>query len=984
MASGQPVRHKGVTIHATLRHYEPAFAERQWRISGVLAVVLGAAVLFGWYAKNATLVQIHSSFVPMQFNTALCFLLCGFGVMFLDRRPKLVVATASVTIVISILTLGEYFFGVSLGLDQLFMQHYITVETPDPGRMAPNTAMCFTITGTALVVAARSNARAVRTIGGLALMVVIIGSVALIGYLFSLKTSYGWEGYTSMAVHTACGFVALGTGLFLVAWENGLNEHGVAAITSMFGAGALIVLWHVAALHNALEDALISRSSTAILDRSLNGTVALVAVAGLLSTSAIAIVLRQLRMNAASLEHRVVNRTRELASQKYALDEHSLVAITDSSGEITYANDKFCKISQYSREELIGQNHRIVNSGFHPHEFWAKLWKTIATGNVWHGEVCNNAKDGSKYWMDTTIVPLQDVDGRITQYIAIRTNITEHKKTEDALQVAKTQADAANHAKSEFLANMSHEIRTPMTAILGFTENLIENDLSEAEKKSCVRTTQRNGENLLAIINDILDLSKIEAGKMDAKRTSCEPCAVIAEVCSLVRDHADAKGLAFNMEYEGAIPKTIQTNAVRLRQVLINLIGNAIKFTETGSVRMVTRLDNNHDEPCMQFDVIDTGRGMDKDSVSNLFQSFTQADYSTTRSFGGTGIGLSISKRLAVLLGGDITIVETEIGVGSTVRATVATGSLEGVKMLDDPLSSTAVAQNEHPQSNLKALRTDLNGLRILLVEDGPDNQRLISFILKKAGAQVTVKENGKLALDNALAERDAGKPYDVILMDMQMPVMDGYEATRMLRREGYTLPIIAITAHALHGDRERCINAGCNDFMTKPLDRPKFIKLILDYTHDQQQRPDTDLIETPLRLPLQGCRILLAEDNPTNLLLVSGILKKSGAVITAVNNGKLALDTALAARDRGSPFDIILMDIQMPIMGGDEATKLLRDDGYGETIIALTAHAMEGDREKYLEFGFDDYETKPINRAKLIENISAYFENREIIVAHG
>ena len=395
----------------------------------------------------------------------------------------------------------------------------------------------------------------------------------------------------------------------------------------------------------------------------------------------------------------------------------------------------------------------------------------------------------------------------------------------DAL-AARESADAANIAKSEFLANMSHEIRTPMTAILGFAENLLDADQPEAEKLDCVHTIRRNGQYLLGLINDILDLSKIEAGKMVIERVTCQPCRIVAEVASLMRVRTRAKGLPFHIEYIGPIPETIRSDPTRLRQILINLIGNAVKFTEVGSVRLVTRWVNDDEEPHLQFDVMDTGRGMTKEQTAKLFQPFMQADASTTRQFGGTGLGLTISKRFAELLGGDITVPATELGVGTTFRATVAIGSLDGVKMLDDPMAATVVADTASTIAG--ATPTNLQGLRILLAEDGPDNQQLIGFVLRKAGAEVTVEENGKLALDAALAALDEGSPFDVILMDMQMPVMDGYQAAAQLRRKGYTGPIIALTAHAMSGDKQKCLDAGCDDYATKPINRTKLIGTIL------------------------------------------------------------------------------------------------------------------------------------------------------------
>jgi len=271
----------------------------------------------------------------------------------------------------------------------------------------------------------------------------------------------------------------------------------------------------------------------------------------------------------------------ELQRQKYAVDEHAIVAITDPSGKITYANDKFCEISKYSREELMGQDHRIINSRHHPRSVFVDMWKTISDRKVWRGELCNRAKDGALYWVDTTIVPFTNSANVITQYVAIRTDITKRKQAETALiqsLAAAESAESADRAKSEFLANMSHEIRTPMTAILGFAENMLDADQSESDRLTCIHTIRHNGDYLLKIINDILDLSKIEAGRITIERADCRPCQIIADVASLIRVHADAKGLLFDIDYAGPIPETVLSDPTRLRQILINLIGNAIKF----------------------------------------------------------------------------------------------------------------------------------------------------------------------------------------------------------------------------------------------------------------------------------------------------------------------------------------------------------------------------------------------------------------------
>jgi CheY-like chemotaxis protein len=368
-----------------------------------------------------------------------------------------------------------------------------------------------------------------------------------------------------------------------------------------------------------------------------------------------------------------------------------------------------------------------------------------------------------------------------------------------------------------------------------------------------METIQRNGKQLLGLINDILDLSKIEAGKMDVEAIPCAPVQLVAEVQSLMRVRADAKGLPLEIEFVGPIPETITTDSMRLKQILVNLIGNALKFTEAGRVRLVTRLVTVKTPPpsraathsatasgfapdtvpnaprrgaALQFEVIDTGIGMTPEQSTRIFEPFRQADGSTTRRFGGSGLGLTISKCLTEALGGTITVA-SQLGVGSTFTVTVATGSLDGVRMLDHPAEALTVKPSMPDGARSADLRLDC---RILLAEDGPDNQRLIAYLLNKAGAAVTVVENGQLAVEAVLQAHEQALPFDVILMDMQMPVLDGYEATRLLREQGYTGPIIALTAHAMDGDRAKCLAAGCNDYAAKPIDRRKLIGSIQAY----------------------------------------------------------------------------------------------------------------------------------------------------------
>ncbi|MDY0165686.1 MAG: CHASE4 domain-containing protein [Thermoguttaceae bacterium] len=438
---------------------------------------------------------------------------------------------------------------------------------------------------------------------------------------------------------------------------------------------------------------------------------------------------------------------------------------------------------------------------------------------------------------------------------AINDMLRRLRESMQHLREASSAAQQASRAKSEFLANMSHEIRTPMTAILGFADVLAE-QVGDPGNASFAEIIKRNGQYLLQLINDILDLSRVEAGKMGIERVACSPSRIASEVASLMKVRADAKGLLLLVESLGPLPTTIQSDATRLRQILINLVGNAIKFTEAGSIRFRVRmLPSNGDQPQLCFDVIDTGIGLDEDQLPGLFEPFSQADSSTSRRFGGSGLGLAISRRLAQLLGGDITV-SSRPGVGSTFSLTVATGPLDGVPMLNS-LSNDSCLPSECVSKDATSTQVRFD-CHILLAEDGLDNQRLITFLLKKAGVEVTVAEDGRIAVQKALAGRsnrsvfdNDGKapdgkeavPFDLILMDMQMPVMDGYEAVRQLRRAGYAGPIIALTAHAMKHDRQKCLEAGCDQYLAKPIDRHTLLAAVAECL--RKQPSDAECSET-------------------------------------------------------------------------------------------------------------------------------------------
>jgi signal transduction histidine kinase/ActR/RegA family two-component response regulator len=403
---------------------------------------------------------------------------------------------------------------------------------------------------------------------------------------------------------------------------------------------------------------------------------------------------------------------------------------------------------------------------------------------------------------------LEALARQVVREIQMREHLRELRK-------AKEQAQEASASKSQFLANMSHEIRTPMTAILGYADLLEDAHLPQTQRESFLQTIRHNGRHLLKLINDILDLSKIEANKVVLEEVPCSPRQLVTECAASFYAAAEQKGIVFSIEFLSEIPEVIQADPTRLRQILLNLLSNALKFTQSGSIRLSVRQEHTAAGKRLAFEIVDTGIGLTPEQLERLFQPFTQADSTTTRKFGGTGLGLVISRRLAQAMGGDIDVRSTgRCGEGTTAAFRMPIHLAESATPAPAEMSSPVAVAAE---------RARLTG-SILFAEDGVDNQMLIQHVLRRAGAKVTLAENGRIAVEKVLRAVEEGTPFDLILMDMQMPELDGYDATRQLRSKGIRTPIVALTANAMAGDREQCLAAGCDDFATKPVDVPQLV----------------------------------------------------------------------------------------------------------------------------------------------------------------
>jgi PAS domain S-box-containing protein len=636
--------------------------------------------------------------------------------------------------------------------------------------------------------------------------------------------------------------------------------------------------------------------------------------------------------------------------------ERSLSGVYQATldGRLLDCNAAFARILKYpSRAACLTEHnaahHATADDGS---EFSSRLMREKSLSDF---ESKVTGQDGRPVWILETATLLESgvIEGTIL-------DITQRKHAEDELRAAKLAAEDANRAKSEFLANMSHEIRTPMNGIVGMTELALETALT-SEQREYLETVRSSADALLGIINDILDFSKIEARKLDIDRIDFDLRYALDDTIRTLAPRAHAKGLELACETAPEVPQMLGGDPSRLRQILVNLIGNAVKFTASGEV--VVRVASepiNSEQVAVTISVSDTGIGIAPEKLTAIFHPFTQADASTTRRFGGTGLGLTISSRLVELMGGVVKL-ESELGRGTHVHVTL-------------PFEIRADATAPAPRRAIK----DLHGMHVLVVDDNATNRRILEQILTRWGMRPTSVEGGLAAIDALDSALSAGNPFPLALIDFQMPDLDGFGLAGRIkeRPELGTTMIMMLSSVGHQGDAIRCRELGVACYLTKPVRQSLLLDAVLSVLAGSDHPVDRPVLVTrhSINEARRSLRILLAEDNAVNTLLVTSLLKKRGHTFVTVANGREAV-AAIAE----VAFDLVLMDVQMPEMDGLEATaairKAERTTGAHVPIVALTAHAMKGDREACLAAGTDGYLSKPLDPTELftlIESLTA------------
>lgn len=661
----------------------------------------------------------------------------------------------------------------------------------------------------------------------------------------------------------------------------------------------------------------------------------------------------------------------ELKIMNDALDEHAIVAITDTDGKITYVNDKFIKVSQFTREELMGKDHRILNSGYHPRSFFTKLWNTISSGKIWQGEIKNRAKDNSFYWVFSTIVPFLNESGIPYQYVSIRTDITNQKFIEEELKRAKEEAENANRAKSSFLANMSHEIRTPLNAILGMADLTRDTSLNSIQTEY-INLIQSSGENLLYLINEILDFSKIEAGKLDIDQVEFSLRKTVRSALQIFFYQAREKQLHMTLSVERTIPGILIGDPGRIKQILINLLGNSIKFTERGFIDVIVKHEKLNDrEILLKFSVRDSGIGISKEKLHLIFESFTQEDSSTTRKYGGTGLGTTISKQLAEFMGG-------KMGAGSPINDDLTVGG-PGSEFWFTLKCSYDKKQPEKILNDLARKK-----LHAAFIGIPADDEKTALQVAQELNIETELYPSCKKFYEH-FNQRSA--MFDLILScdpQNEIELRNHLNLLQDTKRFPKEPRVILITHNDSMDDSFFLFESSIDEYIHRPIEEVNLKRAIYSVfsgldEHDSRHKNSFSIPEKAPKRPVQEeaqptekkYSILVAEDNEINQILVRKTLEKNGCEVTIAPDGQ---ETVNLLKANPGKFDLIFMDLQMPHMNGFQASEEIRANISQEIpIVAVTANAFKEDIDKSYEAGMNAFIAKPYSKDTLLQAIEKW-----------
>lgn len=628
-----------------------------------------------------------------------------------------------------------------------------------------------------------------------------------------------------------------------------------------------------------------------------------------------------------------------------------------------------------STDDAVGKSDFDFFAPEHARKAWADEMEIMQTREpLVESEEHLIWSSGLERWVSTTKLPLQRQDGKVVGTFGISRDITKLKQTERALGAAKEVAETANRAKSEFVANMSHEIRTPMNGVIGMAELLLDTELSSVQREY-TQAVLESGEALLGLLNDILDFSKIEAGKIELDPAAFDIRDSIGTMMKSLAARAHHKGLELAYHFDPKIPEIVVGDAGRLRQILINLVGNAIKFTEQGEVVVAVNVDpqtadsQNDQNISLKFAVTDTGIGVPQDKLDTIFAEFEQADKSTTRKYGGTGLGLAIASRFVELMGGRLAV-QSEFGRGTTFSFVV---------QLPIGVRETSNKSQLNPES--------LHGLRVLVVDDNQTNRRILQETLQNWGIQPRAVSNAKDAFEQVKLAVEQGTPFQLVISDVNMPEIDGFGFVESLRHDSQVAEttVMLLTSGMRSGDLPRCEELNVATHLMKPVKQSELLRAISHAVGLDAHNADAPQSDSLDAASLESCsgypntataspslgslRVLLVEDSLVNQMVAKGLMSKWGHTVSVAKNGIEAVQ-----KSEADAFDLILMDVEMPEMDGLDATRAIRKREQNATppqhvpIIAMTAHAMKGDEGRCREAGMDAYVAKPIRQQALLE----------------